>query len=216
MIDAVIFDFDGVLVESVDIKTAAFGKLFRDEGTDVERQVVEYHLLNTGVSRFDKFRYIYQHILKKELTEDKFKNLCDTFAALVMDEVVSAPYVAGAKEFLDSFTGKCKFFVTSATPQDEIDEIVKRRQMDQYFEEVYGAPVKKIEAVRTILDKYGFDPDSVIYVGDAMSDYEAAKSSGLKFVARINNNEDIFSKIDCAKMRDLTNLKSFFKKENTI
>ena len=56
---AIFFDFDGVLVESVDIKTRAFSKLFEREGEDVVKKVIDYHIDNGGVSRYEKFRYIY-------------------------------------------------------------------------------------------------------------------------------------------------------------
>ena len=55
MIKAIIFDFDGVLVESLDIKTRAFAKLFGPEGPDMAKRVVDYHLQNGGVSRYEKF-----------------------------------------------------------------------------------------------------------------------------------------------------------------
>ena len=77
MIKAVIFDFDGVIVESVDIKTEAFARLFENEGDEVVRQVVAHHLKNCGVSRFEKFRHIYQKMLNRELSDRKFKELCD-------------------------------------------------------------------------------------------------------------------------------------------
>src|SRR5687768_6679568 len=42
--DAVVLDFDGVLVESVDVKTRAFARLYSRYGSDVEAEVVAYHL----------------------------------------------------------------------------------------------------------------------------------------------------------------------------
>jgi len=70
MIKAIIFDFDGVLVESVDIKTKAFAGLFEHEGDSIVRRVVAYHIKNAGVSRFEKFRHIYKEMLDRELTEE--------------------------------------------------------------------------------------------------------------------------------------------------
>src|SRR3989338_6081547 len=102
VIKAVIFHFDGVLVESVDIKTNAFALLFKPEGKDVVRKVVGYHLKHGGISRFEKFIYIYKAILKRRLADETFRRLCGRFAKLVVDEVVKAPYVKGAKYFLDS------------------------------------------------------------------------------------------------------------------
>ena len=103
MIKAVVFDFDGVLVESVDIKTNAFARLFEEEGESVVERVVEYHLENTGVSRFEKFKYIHKTILKKELSDERFKELCGRFSELVADEVAKAPFVKGAKKFLERY-----------------------------------------------------------------------------------------------------------------
>ncbi|HXW99392.1 MAG TPA: HAD family hydrolase, partial [Methanomicrobiales archaeon] len=66
-----ILDFDGVVLESVGVKTAAFRTLFSFVPAHVDK-IVEYHRRNTGVSRFDKFRYIYREILKDPLSEEQF------------------------------------------------------------------------------------------------------------------------------------------------
>ncbi len=203
MIKAVIFDFDGVIVESVDIKTAAFRELFSKEGEDAAKKIVDYHLDNAGVSRYEKFRYIYREILKRDLKEDEFGELCRRFASLVMKSVVGAPYVKGAYPFLKNNAEKYKFFVVSATPQDEIEEIIEERGISGFFTAVYGAPTGKRDAVKYILSKEAIEPSSVIYVGDALSDYEAARDNNINFVARIHKNESLFSGIDCPRIGDL-------------
>lgn len=208
MIEVVIFDFDGVLVESVDIKTRAFAKLFEAEGAEVVDRVVDYHLRNSGVSRFEKFRYIYTEFLYRPLSDVIFQDLCRRFSELVLEEVVSAPYVAGAKEFLENNAGAYSCFVCSATPQDEIEEIVKLREMERYFKGVFGAPRTKGDIVRNILASYDVCPGDAVYIGDAWSDYEAATENSVNFVARINCDETVFSDVDCVKVNDLTGLKT--------
>lgn len=206
MIKAVIFDFDGVLVESVDIKTNAFAELFKVEGRKIARLVVGYHLRNAGVSRYEKFKYIYKNFLKRELTKEKFNALCANFAKLVCDEVVKSRYVRGAKNFLERYSSKYKLFVISATPQAEIEEIIKRRKMNLYFRGVYGAPISKFEAVRMILRRNRLKPVETVYVGDASRDYEAAVKYGLTFIARVRNDESIFDSVSCLKIKDLSAL----------
>ena len=61
--NAVFFDFDGVIPDSVYVKTKPFAKIFRHYGPEVEQAVVDHHLANGGVSRFEKFEYYYTHIL---------------------------------------------------------------------------------------------------------------------------------------------------------
>ena len=206
MIEVIFFDFDGVLVESVDVKTEAFARLFRAEGSEAVEAVVNYHLQNTGVSRFDKFRYIYREILKRPLTEAEFRRLCDSFAEIVVNEVVKAPYVDGTPEFLRDYSEKYRCFVTSATPQEEMKRIICERNMSQFFRGVYGAPTPKKDAVRMALEEERVKPSQALYVGDALSDSRAASENGVFFVARIDGNETLFKGIDCPRIRDLTEL----------
>ena len=206
MIKAVIFDFDGVLAESVDIKTNAFAKLFESEGDTIVKEVLDYHLNNTGVSRFEKFKYIYKNILRRDLSETEFEDLCQRFSKLVKDKVSAAPYVKGALEFLESFSSRYECFISSATPQDEIEAIVQYRDIGKYFRGIYGSPKTKEDIVKDIKLKNNFAPHDVVYVGDALNDYKASIANSIYFIARINDNKKIFSGIQCPQIRDLTNL----------
>lgn len=213
MIKAVIFDFDGVIVESVNIKTKAFAKLFEKEGPRVVNDVVKYHLENTGVSRFDKFVYVYKNILRRKLTKIIFKNLCKKYAQLVIEEVVKAPYVRGTRKFLGRYAQRYGLFIISATPQDEIEKIAQERGIARYFQQIYGAPKKKNNLVRRIIRNNHLKSKEVICVGDALSDYEAAKANSIEFIARINNNEYLFrDKRIHFKIKNLINLGKVIKK----
>lgn len=213
MVRAVFLDFDGVIAESVDIKTVAFQKLFEDEGPDVMAQVRDYHLSHGGVSRFDKFRYFYAGILKRPLSEEIFQDLCNRFSRLVIDEVVNSPYVPGAREFIEEYAQRCALFVTSATPQGEIEEIMQRRKLDHFFKKIYGAPFSKSDAVKEVLESEKISPREAVYIGDAFSDYEAAECNGVPFIARISNKEAeaVFHDISCAKVSDLTCVREIVK-----
>lgn len=207
MIKAIIFDFDGVIVESVDIKTKAFAGLFEHEGDSIVRRVVAYHIKNAGVSRFEKFRYIYKEIFKRHLSEDEFQGLCSHFSQLVADAVAAAPFVSGAREFLENYLKTYDFYIASATPLYELERIIEKKNISRYFKKIYGAPQKKIDIVRTILSENALKSQDAVYIGDAMSDYEAAKSNGVAFVARITeDNVLLFKDINCSQTNDLLNL----------
>ena len=180
---ALILDFDGVILESVEVKTEGFRKLFSFVPGLVD-EIVAYHRKNTGVSRFDKFRHIYREILKEPLSEDQFRFLSDRYAELVVEGVVNSPYVPGAREFLRSWHVRIPLSVVSASPQGELGDIVRRRGLSPCFRKVYGAPTRKEDAIREILEVTGCPPDRVLFVGDAVNDLKAARAAGVRFVGR--------------------------------
>lgn len=204
--DAIIFDFDGVLVESVDIKTKAFAALYAAHGAEIVNKVVAYHLLHSGVSRFDKFRYYQENLLGKTFSEEQKESLGHEFSKLVVDAVVAAPWVPGAKEFLEYFHMKIPLFVASGTPDEEVKEIIDKRQMTHYFVSVHGTPAKKGTIIDRICSRHGFDRKRVVLIGDAVADYEGAKLAGVCFIGRIQpSNNNIFPE-EVTVIDDLSNL----------
>lgn len=183
--DAIIFDFDGVLAESVDVKTRAFEALYAEYGDRIVEQVRDYHLQHGGISRFEKFRYYHEVLLGKTLTKDEENQLGDRFSQYVEDAVVESVYVAGAYNFLENYYQSIPLFVASGTPNVELKRIVSRRNMAHYFISVHGSPAKKGDIIQDILTKHSFNPDHVLMIGDAIADYEGAIAAGIKFMGRV-------------------------------
>ena len=179
---AIIFDFDGVILDSVDIKTRAFARLFEEHGPDVARQAVEHHLAHGGISRFRKFRHVYENVLHRPLSEAESAALGEKFSELVFDEVVKAAWIPGAPEFLREQHGRYRCFVASGTPQEELVRIVTLRELTPYFAGVFGTPPTKQEITRAILAEHGLGAHEVVFIGDAMTDYDAAQECGLSFI----------------------------------
>lgn len=186
-IKAVIFDFDGTILESMDVKTRAFTALFRDY-PDKVGEVVALHTSHGGMSRFEKFERIYQDILNQPLSEEKKQELSRQFSEYVYQGVLAAPFVEGAKDFLEKYYQRVPFFIASGTPDGEIKSLVKERGLEQYFKDVLGSPAKKSEIILKILKDFKFLPQEVIFVGDAIDDCEAAKEAGVKFIWRTQQN----------------------------
>ena len=146
MFKAIFFDFDGVILESSEIKTEAFSDLFA-EFPDKQEEIVNYHIKNAGISRYVKFKYFYNELLGQELSSEKEKELASKFSEIVFNKVMAAPFVSGAKEFLEENHQTYKFFVVSGTPQEELDLIVKNRGLQNFFLEVRGTPQSKQEII---------------------------------------------------------------------
>lgn len=185
--DAIIFDFDGVLVESVDVKTDAFAALYAEHGPDVVKRVVAYHREHGGVSRFQKFRYFHREFLGIKLTPRAEADLGRRFSEIVESAVVAAPWVAGAWELIQAYEKIIPMFIASGTPDDELNRIVLRRDIRRYFVSVHGSPATKADMIRRIVAEHGFRKNRVLMVGDSMTDYQGAVEAGVDFIGRVTD-----------------------------
>ena len=186
MIKAIIFDFDGVLVESAHIKTEAFRKIFSKWPGNTEEGVA-FHLKNMGVSRYIKFKYFYENIIRKPYSERVGHRLGKEFSDIVLSKIKVAPFVKGAKEFLENYYSKYKFFVISGTPEKELREIISFKGIDGYFAGIYGSPSTKKEIVNKIMGRDSLNSNLVVFVGDAESDRKVAEDTGVHFVLRVTS-----------------------------
>lgn len=181
---AIIFDCDGVLLESVDVKTQAYRTLFADEPAHLDA-ILSYHLAHGGVSRFEKIRHIHAHILRRPLPDARLAELCDRFAALSLDGVLAAPLVPGTRELLKLCSGRVPLFVASGTPQGELETVLRHKGLLDHFEAVFGAPLTKVDIVGRVLSQRALAPSEVLVVGDALTDRDAARAFGIRFIARV-------------------------------
>jgi phosphoglycolate phosphatase-like HAD superfamily hydrolase len=185
---AIVFDFDGVILESMDVKTRAFRELFADYPLHQDK-IVQYHLENGGISRFEKFRIIYRDILCLPLPENEFERLSREFSQLVLCHVLHCPFVPGALEFLEKYSLKYDLFVASGTPEEELTGIIRERNLSAFFRQAFGSPRKKGPILKHIMTTYNYAPDEMIFVGDSKSDYSAALEVSVPFVGRVPPGE---------------------------
>ncbi len=180
---AVFFDFDGVIADSVAVKVKAFATLFAPYGPTVQEEVVRYHLENGGIPRVDKIRHCHQTFVGRPIDEEQLNLRVRAFAELVRDEVVAAPYIPGALSTLHHLRQQATpCFVVSATPDEEMRDIVHRKELTAFFTEVHGSPRAKTEIIRDVLARHRFPPEHCLFIGDALADYRAAINTGLHFL----------------------------------
>ena len=182
MIKGVIFDFDGVIAESVSIKTDAFAELYHSYGEEIINKVVDHHELNGGMSRFKKIKFYHESFIKKTIDKEEIEAMAEKFSNLIVDKVINAPYVPGVMNYINECFKKYTLFISTGTPTDEIKQILKGRDISKYFSEVYGSPEGKTEHLRKIITKYGFNNDELLFYGDSSSDIMAAKNLSIPFI----------------------------------
>jgi phosphoglycolate phosphatase-like HAD superfamily hydrolase len=204
---AVVFDFDGVILESADIKTEAFCELFSHLGPTMVAQVREHHLANLGISRFVKFDWIYANVVRQPLPETERLELGDRFSSIALRKVLECPFVPGADAALSALAGRYPLFVASGTPQDELDRVVHARGLGRHFVEVWGSPREKANVLADIAARHGLRADQMLFIGDGATDARAAAAAGAHFLARVTPPlADYWSRSGARQVDDLTGL----------
>lgn len=200
------WDFDGVIKDSIDVKTQAYFKLFEPFGLDVAERVRQHHEANGGMSRFDKLP-IYLQWAGLELNKTVVNEYCERFSQQVLQGVIDAPWVAGVEQYLRSNSCQQVFVLVSATPQDELEHILEALDLTMCFADVYGAPTRKQDAIRKTLLTRGIDPSESLMIGDAQADLDAAVANQVPFLLRRHSsNNKVFATYTGTSVEDFTRL----------
>jgi len=211
-IKAVILDFDGVLVESNTEKTEAFKELFTLY-PEHEEEMLAYHFQNFSVSRMRKFEHFVHDFMKRPDDTETVTEMAARFSDLVTKRVIACPEVPGAMSFLQRFSKRFPIYISSATPQSELIEIIHRRGMTSYLTGIFGdPPVKKREAIRSVLKREKVFPEETLFIGDALSDYHVARETGIRFMGRDSGLP--FGEEDVPLYRDLFEISDAIRQQH--
>jgi phosphoglycolate phosphatase-like HAD superfamily hydrolase len=179
----VFWDFDGVIKDSVDVKTAAFERLFRPYGAEVARRVGRHHAAHGGVSRFDKIP-LYLNWAGEPANPALVEAFCERFSQGVLQAVIDSRWVPGVREYLQQNFPRQYFVLVTATPQEEIEQIIVALGLSRCFREVHGAPTKKASAIGAVLARKNYMPEHALMIGDSETDRQAAHSNAVPFLLR--------------------------------
>jgi len=190
-LEAIFLDFDGVVLESAEIKTKAFYDVYLSYGPDIAEKARQHHLNHQGVNRLEKFKHIHNFYLKRKCEYKELEIMSKKFTDAVFQRIIACECVPGVISFLEKYQNrKVPVFLLSATPHDELLLILELRKLSPYFTEVYGAPNEKKTAGLEIINRYNFKHENLIFIGDSISDCQAAKSMGVPFLGRLTQGND--------------------------
>lgn len=178
-----VFDCDGVILDSNSIKTEAFfDAVVVEYGAAHAQALVDYHKINGGISRFKKFEWFLVERLGRQLDLQAHADLCQKYASLVRNQLLSVPLTEGALPLLERLKESgCLIFIASGGPQEELRELFSSRGLDQYFSGIFGSPTDKISILASLAAQK-IDLQNGVFVGDANADFKAAQSQKMDFV----------------------------------
>lgn len=178
---ALVFDCDGVVLNSNRVKTDAFYQAALPYGEAAAQALVEYHVQHGGISRYKKFAYFLESIVEPSQQGPGFEELLSRYASEVYEGLMCCDIADGLHELRES-TGNARWLIVSGGDQAELRAVFAARGIDQLFDGgIFGSPDTKDEILKRELANVNIQQPA-LFLGDSKYDYQAASTARLDFV----------------------------------
>ena len=188
----ILWDFDGVLMNSNIVRDIGFEKVLADYPAEQVMALMKYHKANGGLSRYVKFRYFFEEVRKEEVSDEQVQALAKKFS-IIMQEILfdESLLIKDSIQFVKENFSKFKMHIVSGSDGVELNSLCKHLEIDKYFISIEGSPIAKNQLVKQLLSTFNYSVDDCVLVGDSINDLEAARVNNISFAAY--NNPALFS-----------------------
>lgn len=203
---AIVFDCDGVLLDSNRVKTNAFREVTRVYGDDISDGFVKFHLDNGGISRYRKFEYFLTDFLGQPAELRSVKELVNKYADCVCQGLLKCRVADGLDELREK-SRDIPWMIVSGGDQQELNSVFSTRGLASLFDAgIYGSPESKDE-IFDRLRRSGQLAIPSLFIGDSRYDHEMAEKYGIDFIFSYGWTEFSEWKNYCTK-NDIKSIKS--------
>jgi phosphoglycolate phosphatase-like HAD superfamily hydrolase len=179
---SIIFDCDGVILQSNRLKSDALGEVLVQYDPKIVAAFVAWHKKTGGVSRFEKFANFFRHQLGVEDWQALTDAACVDFGKIVFEGLCRCPFVPGFDAYLAWLqTQNIPLAVNTGGAEDEVRAVFRTRGMLGDFQTVLGSPTTKFDNMIKLREMDLLRPGA-IYFGDSKLDFELARDFELHFV----------------------------------
>jgi len=186
----IFWDYDGVIMDSMPVRTEGFRMLFSDYSDSEVEQLIDYHLENGGLSRYVKIRYFFEKVLHLDITEEEVFEWAGKYSVLMLKQLKNPDkLIKGTIDFISENYKSFKFHIVSGSDGNELNEICKAISINKYFDSISGSPTPKTKLIKDIIDENNYSSDECILIGDSKNDFEAADANNIHFAGF--NNESL-------------------------
>lgn len=185
MFKAVLFDMDGVIVDTEPLHHSAYHQMFNDVNIKVSDDLYESF---TGQSTYSICKQLVSHFnlplspfTLVDIKRDHFKYLFENDKSLAL--------IDGVLDLIkDYHSNKMTLVLASSASMDNINRIFKRFDLDQYFKaKISGADLKASKPHPEIFIKAAelseYKADNCFVIEDSTNGIKAAKSANLFCIA---------------------------------
>lgn len=179
-----VFDCDGVVLDSNKVKTQAFYQAALPYGEAAAQALVQYHVAHGGVSRYKKFAHFLEQLVPEYAVERSGPNLdelLEHYANAVLEGLLNCEVAPGLEQLRERIPNT-RWLIVSGGDQAELRHVFAQRGLAEFFDGgIYGSPDTKDEILERELQSGNIQMPA-IFLGDSKYDYQAASAAGLDFV----------------------------------
>ncbi len=217
-INVLVFDFDGVIMNTSVIKTDAFYEVFSRYPRFLKK-IWKFHLKNKGIPRELQFRHLVCNLIgEKDSKASKHINrLITMYKKIILPKLISAKFINGSFKTIKYAHKKFSMYIVSNAPASELKLITKKKKIDKYFKKIFSSKksINKSQALKKILRIENIPPKYLLFIGDTSKDQIAAKKSLVKFLG-LNNNLSNFSNNYGIRINKMNQLHLLLKEINNL
>jgi len=174
MQNILIFDYDGVLVDSLHIFMREFLRACRQEG--VQSITTEKDFLHL----FDK--NMYESMMDLGMTRETILRVVLTVKEALLKHENKIQLFPGISETLQHLAKTNTLLISTSNDTEVVQQFMASRHLN-VFADIYGSDrepskIKKIETIKT-----AYPSNHVFYIGDTKGDILEGKQAGIKTVA---------------------------------
>lgn len=182
-IDLIVFDCDGVLLNTMPAKIEAFRDWVPQIYAEHTQAFMEMIMHGFGRSRQRHIEAFYREIVGTRPDPGFLKAEVERFTVLCEPMCARADWRVGSKEFVTCCVeAVVRRYVLSGTPQKPLEEMLRSNGGSELFDRIIGSPPAKPESMERILAETGIAPERTVFIGDAEADRLAAVHVGAHFV----------------------------------
>ena len=190
MIKNILFDFDGVILDSMPTREIGFRKIFSQYDSKSVEKVIEFHNKNGGLSRFVKIKYFFEKILEQQISTVGIEKFAEKFSTIMKAELIKEEYlIKEVVQFIKENHKKYNMRIVSGSEHNELNFLCDKLGISQYFLSIEGSPTPKKILVERIIKKYKYSTEETCLIGDSINDFEAAETNNINFLGF--NNIDL-------------------------
>ncbi|MEP3837382.1 MAG: HAD family hydrolase [Algibacter sp.] len=187
----ILWDFDGVILDSMKVRDFGFREIFKAYKKNDVDNLINYHRINGGLSRYVKIVYFFEEILNQKITSEEVQEYASKFSDIMRIKLINTEnLISESVSFIEDNYRNFNFHIVSGSDGNELNFLCNELNISKYFISIQGSPTPKNELVANLLEKHGYDINATCLIGDSINDYEAAIVNNISFYGF--NNEDLY------------------------